>query len=272
MSYLKITEKRHDRANQSVRQVKFMGKAQKNPFWGAFFLKSRRVFMKNLTKLIGIIAILAAIGFSMAACGGDDGGSSSKTLKYTGVNGENLDVYELKIKSNSSSPKTGDAYVLTFYAEGGGDENGGKESSGTITVDGTTFTLSKGTSLTVTISEDGSFTAIAGKITFNDDSVTEELDATLTPVKNGGDGTLNGTWKKDSETVKFSGSSFNYTGGNIKAPGTATYGGGILVTQGTYGGDKWLVAGKYTVDSTKITFTGFPDGFSIEFSGDWIKQ
>jgi hypothetical protein len=32
--------------------------------------------MKNTFKLLGIIALLAVIGFSMAACGGDDGGPS----------------------------------------------------------------------------------------------------------------------------------------------------------------------------------------------------
>jgi hypothetical protein len=29
--------------------------------------------MKNIVKLFGVIALVALIGFSMAACGGDDG-------------------------------------------------------------------------------------------------------------------------------------------------------------------------------------------------------
>jgi hypothetical protein len=32
--------------------------------------------MKNIFKLFGIIALVAVIGFSMAACGGDDGGGN----------------------------------------------------------------------------------------------------------------------------------------------------------------------------------------------------
>ena len=33
--------------------------------------------MKNFLKLFGIIALVAVIGFSMAACGGDDGGNGN---------------------------------------------------------------------------------------------------------------------------------------------------------------------------------------------------
>ncbi|MDR2730988.1 MAG: hypothetical protein LBB81_08850, partial [Treponema sp.] len=168
----------------------------------------------NKTQKIGIIALIIGIAlvFAFTACDvGGGGGSSSggggtpKTSKYTGVNSSNLDVYELVITSSSGSPKTGDSYVLTFYANGGGDE-GGRKSSGTITINGITFTLSKGTSLTVTISGD-SLTAIAGTITFNDNT-TKTSNVSLTTVKDGGDGSLNGTWKKGSETVRFSGSSF----------------------------------------------------------------
>ena len=43
--------------------------------------------MKNIVKLLGIIALVAVIGFSMAACGGDDddngGGGGSGVLNGT---------------------------------------------------------------------------------------------------------------------------------------------------------------------------------------------
>ena len=40
--------------------------------------------MKNFIKLFGIIALVAVIGFSMAACGGDDdgGGGGGDTYRY----------------------------------------------------------------------------------------------------------------------------------------------------------------------------------------------
>ena len=40
--------------------------------------------MKNVFKLFGIIALLAIIGFSMAACGGDDGGGDDGTITIDG--------------------------------------------------------------------------------------------------------------------------------------------------------------------------------------------
>ena len=43
--------------------------------------------MKNKVKIFGIIAIVAIIGFSMAACdsGGDSGGGSDPALKFEGM-------------------------------------------------------------------------------------------------------------------------------------------------------------------------------------------
>jgi hypothetical protein len=90
-------------------------------------------------------------------------------------------------------------------------------------------------------------------------------------VKDGGDGTLNGTWKKSGETVTFNGSKFTYKG-EVTAPGTATYGGGILVTQGTYNGSSWVVAGNYSLSGSTITFSGFKGTFATQFSGSWAKQ
>jgi len=43
--------------------------------------------MKNIVKLLGIIALVAVIGFSMVACGGDDdgGGDTTDGAKYNWV-------------------------------------------------------------------------------------------------------------------------------------------------------------------------------------------
>jgi hypothetical protein len=50
--------------------------------------------MKNFFKLMGVIAMVAVIGFSMAACGGDEdgggGGSSDFTLKVVNNNSETI--------------------------------------------------------------------------------------------------------------------------------------------------------------------------------------
>jgi hypothetical protein len=229
---------------------------------------------------IAIAALVTVIGFSFAALsvtgcptsGGDSGspsGSTTKTSRYTGVNSSNLDAYELVITNSSGSPQTGDSYVLTYYATGGGigGSSAGKKSSGTITVSGSTITLSNGTDLIATVSG-GSLTGLSGTIKLSDGS-TKSTPGTLIGVKDGGDGTLNGTWKKSSETVKFNGSTFSYTDGSITAPGTAAYGGGFLVTYGTYGGDAWLVAGKYTLESNTIKFADITTNL---YSGNWVKQ
>jgi hypothetical protein len=46
--------------------------------------------MKNIVKLFGIIALVVVIGFSMAACGGDDngGGGIEMSFAYSSMRGE----------------------------------------------------------------------------------------------------------------------------------------------------------------------------------------
>jgi hypothetical protein len=46
----------------------------------------RRGFMKNLCKILGIIALIAVIGFSMAACDIDDDGDGGNSGQNTGGN------------------------------------------------------------------------------------------------------------------------------------------------------------------------------------------
>jgi len=44
--------------------------------------------MKNVFKVLGIIALVAVIGFSMVSCGDDSGGGSGGTLKITNENSD----------------------------------------------------------------------------------------------------------------------------------------------------------------------------------------
>jgi len=45
--------------------------------------------MKKALKVFGFIALVAVIGFSMVACGGDDGGSGNDAIKGTWMNPNN---------------------------------------------------------------------------------------------------------------------------------------------------------------------------------------
>jgi hypothetical protein len=75
--------------------------------------------MKNKMKFLGIIALVAIIGFSMAACptggGGGGGGNTAGSITYTGESGGS--TYSLKITENTGravyTPKNGDSYELT---------------------------------------------------------------------------------------------------------------------------------------------------------------
>jgi len=50
--------------------------------------------MKNLFKLVGVITVVAVIGFSMAACddGNDNGGNSTYTFIFSNVSSYSIDV------------------------------------------------------------------------------------------------------------------------------------------------------------------------------------
>jgi len=60
--------------------------------------------MKNTFRLIGIIALLAIIGFSMAACG-DDGGGSAKVGLYRSTKENIVEISDLQ----------GQAYNVTAF-------------------------------------------------------------------------------------------------------------------------------------------------------------
>jgi len=128
--------------------------------------------MKNMVKLFGVIALVAVIGFSMAACdtggGGTStgGGSEPASAKYVSTDSAG-NTYELEITKAGSravyTPQNGDAYVLTIiYAN-----NTTKTSRGTVTIENTTtFKLTptggSGTIITVTIVNTGTAVLITG--------------------------------------------------------------------------------------------------------------
>ena len=86
--------------------------------------------MKNIFKLIGIIAIVAVIGFSFAACGGDDGDDDGGN----GGLGDNLSlsgqVYTMGVDSETTdfiyNLYTGQNRTFTSNVEGSGSITNGK--------------------------------------------------------------------------------------------------------------------------------------------------
>jgi hypothetical protein len=214
--------------------------------------------MKNVIKILSVISLILVITLVSCGGGGGSGPVPAEPTSYIGVDNSTLNVYELVI-NKSGRAATGDTYVLSIFTNAG---NLTGRSSGTITVNDSTFTLSKGGIITIS---GGAITAITGTINLDNGS-TLTSPGTLVPVKLGGDGSLNGTWKKGSETVTISGSRLNYKGNGETSSGTIYYGGGIL---SVYTAER-IVAGNFTVDSTKITFTGFT-GYGSSYSGNWTK-
>jgi len=68
--------------------------------------------MKNTIKILGVIALVAGIGFSFAACD-EGGGGDGQSATYTGTAGG--ETYKLKITKGKEryTAKSGDAYELT---------------------------------------------------------------------------------------------------------------------------------------------------------------
>jgi hypothetical protein len=142
--------------------------------------------MKSTFKLLGIIALLAVIGFSFASCG-DEGGEPAgpaeppETAMYSGI-AEDGSVYTLKVIENTGryTAQDGDSYIMYQVKDG---ET--KTSSGTVTTVGTTLTL-KPTSITITFTitiNDTGITSITGTITF-DDKTEVKAPETIAPLPN----------------------------------------------------------------------------------------
>jgi len=142
--------------------------------------------MKNLFKVLWIIAIVAIIGFSFAACddgsGGTDGSSGStggdgQTLTYKGTSGGT--EWVLKI--------TGDAYELT---------DGLNTSTGSVSQkQGTTYYLKPlvtATMFTATVTSNGGLVELLGTIIWYGGGTPEALPGQLTPVGDNGGGDYTG--------------------------------------------------------------------------------
>jgi hypothetical protein len=156
--------------------------------------------MKNLLKLIGIAAITAVIGFSLAACDngtGGGGGGGPRTVTYSGTTSSGS--YSLKIieKANNpnraalSDPLPGDGFEFTWTDSA----NKTKKSAGQVAaVSGNEFTMlpsnaaTNQTTFTTTVSDEG-LTAMNGTFTWTD-GTTNTGSGTLTP--SGGPGTTPG--------------------------------------------------------------------------------
>jgi len=159
--------------------------------------------MKNTFKVLGIIALMAVIGFSMAACGGDDGstGPDLITFKSTDTAGNTYNLIITPTKSNEIA--TGNSYELTIKS---GQTS--KLSKGTITfVTGSgALTMqprnSGSETFTVTVTNSGQMTNISGTIAV-EGGETVTGPGQVTPEGGGGGGGnvgtfLNGKWAATS--------------------------------------------------------------------------
>jgi hypothetical protein len=145
--------------------------------------------MKNVIKVLGIIALAAVIGLSFTGCDTGEGEvppepAGPQKMVYTWKSGN--DSYKLEITEDANSravytPKSGDTYVLTINP-------GNKKSSGTVTISANTFTLKPSNSttiFTITVTPTATnvlVTGMGGTITL-EDGTTKPAPATSTPTK-----------------------------------------------------------------------------------------
>jgi len=227
--------------------------------------------MKNLIKVFGIITLVAIIGFSFAACGGDGGGgggNNPQTETYTGTSGGT--TYTLKIIQNTAryTAQNGDNYVLT---------GGSKTSNGMV------FSFANGVltlipsnaptaQFTVAVSGN-SITAINNTITWTDNTtatVPGEFTGGTTPGTNPGTGS-GGTFTVTNIPAKYNGKyasfSASINGGTDTAVTLASYqsvsgigtGDGAFInstlsriSNGSVSSPAWLV----NADNTVVRYSG----------------
>jgi len=150
--------------------------------------------MKNIFRTLGIIALIAAIGFGAAACGDPDNNNTEENNDDNNNNDPTSatyisydaygNCYTLVVTKDPSravyAPQGGDSYVLTI-TDANGTEIG--KSTGTVTaVNNSTLTLSKdGSTFTITVSESG-ISDITGNIPL-DAGGTRTPPAALTTTK-----------------------------------------------------------------------------------------
>jgi len=167
--------------------------------------------MKNKKILLMILAVALVLGMTACGGGGSSGGSGGGSntelgaITYSGINGS--DVYTLTVSQSSAraaySPKNGDTYYLIIVTD-----YGYYTSTGTVTLTGNAFTLSKGGVVTVS---DNAITGITGKITLDQGGTNSPSSDSWTPTGIV-DTSLNGTWVNGSYTVKVNNGTYEYTG------------------------------------------------------------
>jgi len=163
---------------------------------------------KTILRIVGIVAMVAVIGFSMLACGGgDDGGDTSgdpTSATYTGYDPSGT-AYKLVVSGSNRAatytPKAGDTYVLTIGTE---------KSNGTVkSFSSNVLTLEKnGQEFYVTVSGT-TIASISGSIPL--DGGGTKTPPVLTPTKPGDGGTEGGGTDNGGlsvEMVQIPGGSF----------------------------------------------------------------
>lgn len=204
--------------------------------------------MKKAIKLIGFIALIAIILFTMIACGGGDD-DDGNTATYTGSSG-GVD-YTLTVKKVVSfryAAKSGDNYELT----GGEKKSAGKVDS--VSGDELTLKPSNGATFKATVSEN-SLTKLDGTITWTD-GTTAAAPGTLTAGTTSGSTDGNNTGSTDGNntggTTPGTGSGGTFTVTDIPAKYNGKY---AMFTEENSSGTNPAIMGYQTMDTKSADFT-----------------
>jgi hypothetical protein len=245
--------------------------------------------MKYTIKLIGIIALAAAIALSftvaLASCGDGAGGGSGPrgpddTSAGNVFSGADKDgnIYSLEIIPKARAA-AGDDYVLRILLSGGITSS----SETVVSVSGSTIRLSKdNVAFSVTVSGSGGITAMSGEITLDDNSKLNAPTGALT----GGGGVSNsliGTWvgafvypdspdHPDHMALIFNSDGTAQIIDNGIGSGTYTTGGNILtLTVGDPGATSTMVLPMtYAISSRTLTLT-YKDDQNKDVTGTFTK-
>jgi len=206
-------------------------------------VKSQRLLTLKLRSILAIVALVAVIGFLMAACDDGGGGNKPQIVTYTGTLSGTAYTLKITEKTARYAAQSGDAYELTA---------GSNKSSGTVSnVSGNVLTLkpsNANTTFTATVSG-SSLIALNGTITYTN-GTTADAPGTINGNGNGngnGDGYVNANgW-----TIVDVSSIFGTARSAINA---ITYGNGKYVAGGANGkiaystnGIKWSIADTGTI-------------------------
>jgi hypothetical protein len=210
--------------------------------------------MKNKKILFAVLAIALVLGMTACPGGGDVGSYGTQvvppppstpdpeSVTYAGYTAE--DAYTLTITQSSAryTAVSGDSYIMSIAPLSGGAV---KTSKGEVTLDGTTFTLSKGG--TVTVNSAGGITATTA-ITLDDD--TTQGASSVTPTNSTEAPKYKGKW---TGAVKDTTGSFSIS---INEDGTFVY-------EYPYSGKlDFTVKGTYVTTDDKAVFV--PANFKHE--------